>query len=858
MPARAYKNAQGYLFKKHMINFELKSTAIYQALKWEKYFKLVGLLRKFLIFVLIVVLLQGFFSNPINYRLLVAVLSLFVIFWLKGLFFGLKLKNPRLKYRLTGVVEGPEEFNLASFLSFEAARAVKKTLDFCKKRKLSQINSTTLFYFLLSEKDLKLNFIFSRALLSIKEIKKGLGEYLKSLRGEGFEQVFSPEFENTILEAAKIAQKKGNIRIEMGDILAGMSQYDPVFKKILITANLKKEDIENLSWWVENLDRKIRENKKFWEWKNLIKRGSIAKDWAAGFTITLDQFSTDWTEVIKKRGFEDIIGHKRELEQIETILSRGEINNVLLVGEPGSGRLSILHALAMKSLFSLSASQVNAKRVVSLDITSVLSRTTSQEEAEVTLDNIFRETISAGNVILVIDDFHNYIGQEQRPGIIDISGVISPYLPLSSFQIVAVTNYQGLHRNIEPNTSILNLFEKVEVSEISEQETILLLENKVLPLEYKYKKFIPYPALRDIVKYSARYIQNIPFPKKALDLLDEISVYASRYIKSPVIMPDIVSRVISDKTQIPVGEVAKEERETLLNLENLIHQRIINQEEAVNEISAALRRARADITVRKGPMGTFLFLGPTGVGKTETSKALAEVYFGNENRMVRMDMSEFQNISDISRLIGSTEEEGFLTTQVRENPFSLILLDEIEKAHKNILNLFLQVLDEGYLTDGLGRKVSFLNTIIIATSNAGYQIILDALKKEKQMSDIKGELLDYLFKEAIFRPEFVNRFDAVVIFKSLTKENLLQIAGLLLEKLKKNLAVKDIGFIVTDALKEKIVDLGYDPIFGARQMRRVIQDKVENPLATAVLSGELKAGDKVEVDPKSFKLKITQ
>jgi ATP-dependent Clp protease ATP-binding subunit ClpA len=256
-------------------------------------------------------------------------------------------------------------------------------------------------------------------------------------------------------------------------------------------------------------------------------------------------------------------------------------------------------------------------------------------------------------------------------------------------------------------------------------------------------------------------------------------------------------------------------------------------------------------------MGTFLFLGPTGVGKTETSKALAEVYFGREDRMIRLDMSEFQNITDISRLIGSIEEEGIFTTQVRENPFSLILLDEIEKAHKNILNLFLQVLDEGHLTDGLGRKVDFKNSIIIATSNVGYQIILEALKKAKPMSEIKEELLDFLFKEAIFRPEFINRFDAVVVFKSLTKENLLDIATLLLKKLQKNLVQKDIDFIITDALKNKIVELGFDPIFGARQMRRVIQDKVENVLASAILSGELKAGNKVEVDPESFKLKLS-
>jgi ATP-dependent Clp protease ATP-binding subunit ClpC len=255
-------------------------------------------------------------------------------------------------------------------------------------------------------------------------------------------------------------------------------------------------------------------------------------------------------------------------------------------------------------------------------------------------------------------------------------------------------------------------------------------------------------------------------------------------------------------------------------------------------------------------MGNFLFLGPTGVGKTETSKALAEIYFGSEEKTIRLDMSEFQNLEDIPRLIGSPGQEGLLTTKVRENPFSLILLDEIEKAHPNILNLFLQVLDEGHVTDGMGRKIDFRNTIIIATSNAGYKIILKALKEGKKMKEIKEELLDHLFQKGIFRPEFINRFDAVVVFRSLTKQNLLAISQLMLSKIKKNLAQKNIEFVITDELKEKIVELGYNITFGARNMKRVIQDKVENSLAEALLRGEIKKGDKIAINPKDFSVEI--
>jgi len=285
-----------------------------------------------------------------------------------------------------------------------------------------------------------------------------------------------------------------------------------------------------------------------------------------------------------------------------------------------------------------------------------------------------------------------------------------------------------------------------------------------------------------------------------------------------------------------------------------LHQRIIDQEEAVDEISKALRRARTELKIRKGPMGTFLFLGPTGVGKTETSKALAEIYFGSEERMIRLDMSEFQNLEDIPKLIGAPGKEGLLTTKVREAPFSLILLDEFEKAHPNILNLFLQVFDEGFLTDGLGRKVYFKNSIIIATSNAGYQMIFKAVQENKDWQKLKEELINYLVENGIFRPELLNRFDAVVLFKPLTKENLLKIAELMLKKIEKSLKEKDIEFLITDELKEKIVELSYDPKFGAREMQRIIQDKVGNVLAEGILRGILKRGSKVEVDSQTFQL----
>ncbi len=836
-------------------NFDLKEAQIFQALVWRRILRipLASFVRKIFLWLFIgvtAVFFWGFFGGTfsdgtLTFLLGVSVLSLslFLVCWEINLFFEKELVVPKIK----------NEDNLAEFLSYDAAKAVWRAILFAKANNFSEINSSMLFYFLL-ECNKELNFVFSRAMLNIEAIEKTLEAYFKTIKSEKFTGTFAKDFQDTISEALKSLEQKDRKRIETGDILAALAKKDLIFRKILVDSGLREEDIENLVRWLESLKERIENKKRFWEYKNLAKRGSIAKEWASGYTIVLDQFAIDWTDYVKNRGFEKIIGHKEAISQVERVLGRTDINNALLVGEPGSGRGSIIQALAQKCLLGESLPALNYKRVVELDMTALLSQIENIEEVAMVLDRIFREIDRAGNIILVINEFHNFVGQLVRPGVIDISGVLSPYLKSPFFQILAVTTYSGLHKYIESNPSILSLFEKVEVSEISERETIILLENQALVLEQKYKKFTTYPAIRDIVVLAGKYLTGVPFPKKAMDLLDEIMVLVSQNKKENLILQEHVAKIISEKTQIPMGEMGKKEKDVLLHLEDLLHQRIIGQEEAVSEVSTAMRRSRAEITIRNGPMGAFLFLGPTGVGKTETSKALAAIYFGSEEKMIRLDMSEFQTVSDIPRLIGTESAEGLLTTKIRENPFSLILLDEFEKAHSDILNLFLQVFDEGHLTDGAGRKVDFKNSLIIATSNAGYKIILQAIKEKKQMSEIKSELLDFLFKEGVFRPELINRFDAVVVFKSLTKDNLLDIAGLMLGSLKKNLDQKGIDLIVTDGLKEKIAELGFNPVFGAREMRRVIQNKVENLLAMALLSEKIKRGDRVEILPEDFKL----
>ncbi|MCK4354937.1 ATP-dependent Clp protease ATP-binding subunit [Candidatus Parcubacteria bacterium] len=807
------------------------------------------------------------YSNPICLRLL-GLSMIFLCFGIASLIlekFFEYLKNPALKAPLSSIVKVRKKgiyerqkkdemyivgkHNLAEFLDFGSASAVSAAIKFAKKNKIP-LNSSILFYFLI-DKNPELNFVFNRALLLTQEIQKLLKAKLRQsqthFRAKPDSSDYFVDFHDVILESLIIAFQKKRERVSTCDILLSLAKHNQTFKNFLTKNSLKPEDISNLCDWKTRIEQRIEQDKRFWDPKNLAKKGSLAKDWAMAYTITLDQYSVNWSKYMRYAHYEQV-GHFSKIDQMEKILCRSQINNILLAGRPGVGKKNIVKALAQKSVFGLSSSPLNYKRIIELNLSGLVAQLESVEEVEAVLLKIFDECIFAGNVILVIDEFHNYFGTVNKAGAVNISAILGPFLGSPKFQIIAITSIAGLNQ-IERNASTASLFEKVKVPELSKKETLRVLENSSPRFENRHGVFISYSALKSAIQYSERYLEDIPFPKKALDLLDEVVVHTAKKRGNKIVVPKHVAEIITKKTEIPVGDVETKEKEKLLNLEKLIHQRIINQEEAVKEISASMRRARAEIKQRKKPIGTFLFLGPTGVGKTETSKALSEIYFGREDKMIRLDMSEFQTTEDIARLIGSTEQFGLLTSKVRRNPFSLILLDEIEKAHPNILNLFLQVLDEGHLTDGLGRGVNFRNCIIIATSNAGAAIIVRDLEEDTKMDLIKKDLMSMLFEKRMFRPEFINRFDAVVLFKPLTKRHLLGISALMLNKVRQGLKKKEIDFHITPALKTKIVELGYSPAFGAREMNRVIQNTVENVLAKAILSDQIKKGDRIEIEP---------
>ncbi len=844
-------------------NFDITATSVFRSYKLWSFplFRYANIINRLFLALFILSLFLyassflGFILQAQAFKISLLMLFFYLAFLEIELFVNSKIKNPSQEVPLSEVLATPEAYNAAESLDFQMCQAVQKAIKKSRKEKFPGTSSELLLYFCLQQKS-DMQILLLRLGLDPSKLLQDLKNYLeKQKRGQQSKVLFSTSFKEAINEALSIASQRGKRSIGQKELLVALARHDDFFKKVLVEHDLKEKDVENITLWLDKIEEKIEKNKQFWTKENLSRFGSFGRDFASGFTVTLDAFSHDLTRAASKHIFGEIVGHQKEIEELEIILTKSSQSNALIIGDPGVGRKSIVEALAQRCFLKTGLPGLASKKVIELDMVALVSRIQDAEKLETTLDNIFQEVLRAGNVILVIDQLDQYAHQGvQKPGQVDISGILAKYLALPNFQFVGIASFDGLHRNLEQNSSFLEYFRKIEVLEVSELETIRILQNLALYMEQKYRILVVYPVIREIINLTARYLPSVPFPKKAIDVLDEAISYA-KALNVKVVLPSYIAKIISDKTQIPIGKMEFKEKSILLDLEHLIHQRIIGQEEAVHEISIAMRRARSGLSSKKRPMGTFLFLGPTGVGKTETAKALAEIYFAGEDKMIRLDMSEFQSIADIPRLIGQispVEEQGLLTTPVRENPFSLVLLDEIEKAHPNILNLFLQVFDEGHITDGQGRKIMFTNTIIICTSNAGADMIFKAVETGEALQ--KNTLFDVLFSKGIFKPEFINRFDAAVFFHPLTRENLLDIAQLNLESLAKNLKEKEIDFMITNPLKEKIVELSYKPEFGAREMRRVMQDKIENVIAQALLSDTIIKGDSIEINPENFEV----
>ncbi|MBI2506683.1 MAG: ATP-dependent Clp protease ATP-binding subunit [Candidatus Colwellbacteria bacterium] len=577
--------------------------------------------------------------------------------------------------------------------------------------------------------------------------------------------------------------------------------------------------------------------------------------WTARPTPLLDQISTDLTDQarLKKVGF--LIGHKEELDRLLDILSRATKPNALLVGEPGAGKETIVEHLAYLMIHDQVPKQLFDKRLVALDIGGLMAGA-DQGEMQRRIEEAFQELYQAGNVIFYIPEIHN-LARTAGPKQITAAHTVLPLILGNDFPTIGTSFPKEFKQFIETDSQFKNAFEVIRVNEVSPEEAELILSYRSVLVEDQYKVKITFGAIRKSVELSKKYFRDRLLPASADDLLKEaVADVVSR--ENEFVRSEDVVEVAEKRVNIPIEEADSKEAVKLLNLEKIIHERLVNQEEAVKSVAEALREYRSGLARAGGPIAAFLFVGPTGVGKTELAKTLARVQFGSEEAMIRFDMSEYQNIESIHRLIGAPDGEttGVLTDAVRQKPYSLVLLDEFEKAHPDIWNLFLQVFDDGRLTDSLGRVVDFENSIIIATSNAHSEVIHQSLSRGESMVSIAEYLKKILVD--VFHPELLNRFSDIIVFRDLNPKELEEIVELQLKELANLLQEsRDVDLTWSPEAVKLLAKLGYEPAFGARPLRRVIRDKLREPLSEKIIAREINRGSRVKVDAVGEEIAIS-
>ncbi|MFQ5796106.1 MAG: ATP-dependent Clp protease ATP-binding subunit [Candidatus Bipolaricaulia bacterium] len=570
----------------------------------------------------------------------------------------------------------------------------------------------------------------------------------------------------------------------------------------------------------------------------------------------LKRYSVNLTDLARQGKLDPVIGREREIRRVAQILARRKKNNPVLIGEPGVGKTAIVEGLAQRIVDGNVPEILNGKELITLDVGAMVAGSKFRGEFEERLTGVIKEIeASDGKFITFIDELHTVVGAGAAEGAIDASNLLKPSLARGTLRMIGATTLDEYREHIEKDSALERRFQRVLIQEPSVEETVEILNGLRERFEDHHRLKISDAAIEASAKLSHRYISDRFLPDKAIDLIDEaaakIRVDASfdESQERHEVGAEDIAEVVSLATGIPVERMFEEERDKLARIEDLLHRRMIDQEEGVRAVAEAIRRSRAGLKDPKKPIGTFMFLGPTGVGKTELSKALAELLFNDEDALLRIDMSEYMERFSVSRLIGSPpgyvgyEEGGQLTEAIRRRPYQVILFDEIEKAHHDVFNVLLQLLDEGRLTDGQGRTVDFKNTIIIMTSNVGSELFttegIDAHK-------VQDEIIEALRGQ--FRPEFLNRLDEIIIFKQLNTEDLKQIVELKLDELSRRLAEREITLVVSPEAKELLVEKGYDPTYGARPLQRVIQKQIENPLSLEIIEGRFDEGDTVSVD----------
>lgn len=645
-------------------------------------------------------------------------------------------------------------------------------------------------------------------------------------------------------------------------------------------------------------------------------------------TQTLEQYSRDMTKLAKEDLLDPVIGRQNEIERVMQILCRRMKNNPCLVGEPGVGKTAVVEGLAQLISSGNVPEMLADKRILNLDLSGMVAGSKYRGEFEERIKKVIAEVKAAGNIILFVDELHTIIGAGGAEGAIDASNILKPALSRGEIQLIGATTRTEYRKYIEKDAALERRFQPVYVEEPTREETIDILQGLRAKYEAHHGVEIEDSAIEAAVDYSIRYVNDRFLPDKAIDLIDEAAarkklglfskdraiinaedeyealeleleealvegrIEDASTIKSSLekaakklekarqkvrdkenislsINDEDVAHVVSVWTKVPVSKISEAESARLLKLEDILHKRVVGQNEAVDAVAKAIRRGRVGLKDPKRPIGSFLFLGPTGVGKTELSKALAEAMFGNENSLIRVDMSEYMEKHSVSKMIGSPpgyvgfDEGGQLSERVRKNPYSVILFDEIEKAHPDVFNILLQVLDDGHITDSQGRKVDFKNAIIIMTSNAGAQRIIDpkqlgfsgARDEDKDHNDMKNNVMEEV--KRMFKPEFINRIDDIIVFRALTKDDIKGISAIMLKELKTRVKKQmDITLNYGENLKNYIFDKGYDKKYGARPLKRTIQNQIEDALAEKILSGEVARGGKVSITVKEGKVEF--
>jgi ATP-dependent Clp protease ATP-binding subunit ClpC len=625
-------------------------------------------------------------------------------------------------------------------------------------------------------------------------------------------------------------------------------------------SELISELVKNKAWSTQLLRKKGLKNKdmilvaKWWDdmrtfetqiaGEDVFGRPGIGLELLYGYTPNLNQYSIDLSA---PQDFSHrLIGREQVVQQMERVLTSG--SSVVLFGKPGVGKRTVVLEFAHRAAQGKLGKQMAYRRVLELDYNSLLSSSGDVNQKKTQLSQIMAEASYAGNVILMVRDIHRLTNSEVEG--YDFTDVFDSFMEEKELKIVAVATPSDYEKFIAPNLRLRKFLKEVEVTPPTKEEAMQILIDSARSWEKKKNVTITIAVLRKILEESDRYITEVPFPEKALELLDSVIFYREQH-GGGVITLDDTNAVLAEKTGVSFAHLTESEKKRLGNLEEIIHQRLVNQDTAVSLIAKSLRGRSVGVKKESRPVGSFLFLGPTGVGKTETAKVLAKVYYGSSNEILRFDMAEYAGDEGLERLIGSVSDNqpGRLSTAIKNNPASLLLLDEFEKASPEIYNLFLSLLDEGSITDAFGRKINCRHLFVIATSNAGAEHIRQLVNAGVESERLQDKLTNFVMEKGIFSPELLNRFDGVVVYSPLDKQHLFAIAKILLKELSENLKKKNIYLEVTDEAARKLAEDGYDPAFGARPMRRIIDIVLGDLIGKAILSNEINPGDKIKINP---------